>query len=116
MCSGPVGSCSKDFQLAAWLCEVWTHLHRMEGFVAGTHLLAALVERYWDQAWPRIASFVWMNDALSLLLSLHVPLMAIAGREPSTVNLGDWQRVEQLAEDEAGRGAAGARCGRSRAR
>ena len=33
----------------------------------------------------------------------------IAGREPSTVNLGDWQRVEQLAEDEAGRGASALR-------
>ncbi|WP_168790081.1 type VI secretion system protein TssA [Paraburkholderia aromaticivorans] len=114
MCSGALGSCSKDFQLAAWLCEAWTHLHRIEGFVAGTHLLAALVERYWDHAWPRIeegdadariASFVWMNDTFSLLLSLHVPLMAIEGREPSTVNLDDWQRVLQLAEDEAGPGA-----------
>lgn len=98
MCSGALGSRSKDFQLAAWICEAWTHLHRMEGFVAGTHLLAVLVERYRDQAWPRIedgdadtriASFVWMNDAFSLLLSLHVPLMAIEGREPSTVNLDD---------------------------
>ncbi|MFM0057676.1 type VI secretion system protein TssA [Paraburkholderia phytofirmans] len=114
MCSGALGSCSKDLQLAAWLCEAWTHLHRIEGFVAGTHLLAALAERYWDQAWPRIedgdadariASFVWMNDAFSLLLSLHVPLMAIEGREPSTVNLDDWQRVVQLAEEEAGPGA-----------
>ncbi len=116
LCSDALGNRSKDFQLAAWLCEAWTHLHRIDGFVAGTRLLAALVERYWDHAWPqiedvdvdvdaRIAPFVWMNDAFSLTLSLHVPLMTIDGREPAEVNLDDWQRALQLADDDAGTGA-----------
>ncbi|SAL24494.1 ImpA domain-containing protein [Caballeronia udeis] len=116
LCSDALGNRSKDFQLAAWLCEAWTHLHRIDGFVAGTRLLAALVERYWDHAWPRvededddvevrIAPFVWMNDAFSLMLSLHVPLMAIDGREPAEVNLDDWQRVLQLADDDASTGS-----------
>jgi type VI secretion system protein ImpA len=113
LCSDALGNRSKDFQLAAWLCEAWTHLHRIDGFVAGTQLLAALVERYWDHAWPqiedddvdaRIAPFVWMNDAFSLMLSLHVSLMTIDGREPAEVNLDDWQRVLQLADDDAGSG------------
>ena len=113
LCSDALGNRSKDFQLAAWLCEAWTRLHRIDGFVAGTRLLAALVERYWDHAWPqiegddvdaRIAPFVWMNDAFSLMLSLHVPLMTIEGREPSEVNLDDWQRVLQMADDDAGSG------------
>ena len=113
LCSDALGNRSKDFQLAAWLCEAWTRLHRIDGFVAGTRLLAALVERYWDHAWPqiehddvdaRIAPFVWMNDAFSLMLSLHVPLMAIDGREPAEVNLDDWQRVLQMADDDAGSG------------
>jgi type VI secretion system protein ImpA len=113
LCSDALGNRSKDFQLAAWLCEAWTHLHRIDGFIAGTQLLAALVERYWDHAWPqiededvdaRIAPFVWMNDAFSLMLSLHVSLMTIDGREPAEVNLDDWQRVLQLADDDAGSG------------
>jgi type VI secretion system protein ImpA len=113
LCSDALANRSKDFQLAAWLCEAWTRLHRLDGFVAGTRLLAALVERYWDHAWPqiehddvdaRIAPFVWMNDAFSLMLSLHVPLMMIDGREPAEVNLDDWQRVLQLADDDAGSG------------
>lgn len=114
LCGDALGNRSKDFQLAAWLCEAWTHLHRIDGFVAGTRLLAALVERYWDHAWPqiededvdaRIAPFVWMNDAFSLMLSLHVPLMTIDGREPAEINLDDWQRVLQLADDDASTGA-----------
>ncbi|MFL9921717.1 type VI secretion system protein TssA [Paraburkholderia fungorum] len=113
LCSGALGNRSKDFQLAAWLCEAWTHLHRIDGFIAGTQLLAALVERYWDHAWPkiedgdadaRIAPFVWMNDAFSLMLTLHVPLMTIEGREPAEVNLDDWQRVIQLGADDADTG------------
>jgi type VI secretion system protein ImpA len=114
LCSGALGSRSKDFQLAAWLCEAWTHLYRIDGFTAGTQLLAALVERYWDHAWPRIedgdaeariAPFVWMNDAFSLMLTLHVPLMTIEGREPAEVNLDDWQRVIQLGVGAAGSGS-----------
>lgn len=113
LCSGALGHRSKDFQLAAWLCEAWTHLHRIDGFIAGTQLLAALVERYWDHAWPqiedgdadaRIAPFVWMNDAFSLMLALHVPLMTIEGREPAEVNLDDWKRVIQLGVDDVSSG------------
>ncbi|HEY2022383.1 type VI secretion system protein TssA [Paraburkholderia sp.] len=114
LCSDALAHRSKDFQLAAWLCEAWTRLHRVDGFVAGTRLLAALVERYWDDAWPRIedgdtdariAPFVWMSQAFALMLSLHVPLMMIEGREPAEVNLDDWQRVIQLADDDAAGGA-----------
>jgi len=114
LCSDALANRSKDFQLAAWLCEAWTHLHRVDGFIAGTRLLVALVERYWDHAWPqiedgdadaRIAPLAWMNQAFALMLSLHVPLMMIEGREPSEVNLDDWQRVIQLADDDARGGA-----------
>ena len=93
---------SKDFQLAAWLCEAWTHLHGVEGMAAGTRLLTALAQRYWAGAWPaledgdadaRVAPFVWLNDTLPLALTLHVPLLTIDGREPAHVNLEEWQRV-----------------------
>jgi type VI secretion system protein ImpA len=93
---------TKDFQLAAWLCEAWTHLHGIDGFVAGTQLLTGLVERYWDFAYPQIedgdtdaraAPFVWINHTLALVLSLNVPVMVIEAREPSAVSLDEFQRT-----------------------
>jgi type VI secretion system protein ImpA len=93
---------SKDFQLAAWLCEAWANLHGVEGLMTGTRLLTALAERYWSSAWPmletgdadaRAAPFVWLNDTLALVLTLHVPLLVIDEREPAQVNLDEWQRV-----------------------
>jgi type VI secretion system protein ImpA len=93
---------TKDFQLAAWLCEAWTHLYRVEGFIAGTQLLAGLAERYWDAAYPliedgdtdaRVAPFVWVNHTIALVLSLHVPLIVIEEREPSAVSLDEFQRM-----------------------
>ncbi|CAB3780686.1 type VI secretion system protein TssA [Pararobbsia alpina] len=93
---------SKDFQLAAWLCEAWTHLYRVEGFIAGTQLLTGLAERYWDAAYPliddgdadaRVAPFVWINHTLTLVLSLHVPLIVIEEREPPAVSLDEFQRT-----------------------
>ncbi|SDD61751.1 type VI secretion system protein TssA [Paraburkholderia lycopersici] len=93
---------SKDFQLAAWLCEAWANLHGVEGLTAGTRLLTALAERYWSSAWPmleagdadaRVAPFVWLNDTLALVLTLHVPLLVIDEREPAQVNLDEWQRA-----------------------
>ncbi|MEM5345062.1 type VI secretion system protein TssA [Paraburkholderia azotifigens] len=102
---------SKDFQLAAWLCEAWTHQHRIEGFTAGTRLMAMLAEHYWQNAWPaledgdtdaRVAPFVWLNDTIALVLTLHVPLLTIEGREPAHVNLDEWQRVIMEGSDEDG--------------
>lgn len=93
---------SKDFQLAAWLCEAWVHLHGVEGLLTGTRLLSALAERYWSSAWPKLeegdaearaAPFAWLNDALPLVLTLHVPLLVVDEREPAQVNLDEWQRV-----------------------
>ena len=100
--SDALATCSKDFQLAAWLCEAWTHLHGVEGLTHGTRLLTGLAARYWSSAWPmleegdadaRAAPFVWLNDTLPRVLTLHVPLLVIDEREPAQVNLDEWQRV-----------------------
>ncbi|BFG80383.1 type VI secretion system protein TssA [Paraburkholderia terrae] len=102
LCTEALCTRSKDFQLAAWLCEAWTHQNRIEGFIAGTRLLTTLAENYWESAWPaleegdadaRVAPFVWLNDTIALVLTLHVPLLVIEGREPAQVNLDEWQRV-----------------------
>lgn len=93
---------TKDFQLAAWLCEAWTHLYRVDGFVAGTQLLIGLAGRYGDVAYPliqdgdsdaRAAPFVWLNHTLALVLSLHAPLIVIEERDPSAVSLDEFQRT-----------------------
>jgi type VI secretion system protein ImpA len=102
LCSEALRTRSKDFQLAAWLCEAWTHLYRVEGLIAGTQLLTGMAERYWDTAYPliddgdtdaRVAPFVWINHTLALVLSLHVPLIVIEEREPSAVSLDEFQRT-----------------------
>lgn len=102
LCSEALQTRSKDFQLAAWLCEAWIHLHRIDGFAAGTQLMAELADRYWDNAYPkiedgdteaRIAPLVWINSTLAFAMSLHVPLLLVEGREPPTITLDDWKRL-----------------------
>ncbi|WP_233805326.1 type VI secretion system protein TssA [Paraburkholderia sp. HP33-1] len=93
---------SKDFQLAAWLCEAWTHLHRIDGFVAGVEVMTGLVERYWETGWPqlenddaevRAAPFAWFARNIAQVLSLHVPLMEIDLPEMPVFNLEAFQRL-----------------------
>ncbi|WP_175425730.1 type VI secretion system protein TssA [Trinickia violacea] len=93
---------SKDFQLAAWLCEAWTHLHHVDGFVAGVEVMTGLVERYWETAWPqledgdaevRAAPFAWFARTIARVLSLHVPLMEIDLPEMPMFNLEAFQRL-----------------------
>ncbi|MDR5780884.1 type VI secretion system protein TssA [Caballeronia sp. LZ065] len=102
LCSEALATRSKDFQLAAWLCEAWTRMHRVEGLIAGTRLMIALADRYWPHAWPelepgdadaRIAPFAWLNETLPLVLTVHLPLLMIEDREPEYVNLDEWQHV-----------------------
>ncbi|RDU95851.1 type VI secretion system protein TssA [Trinickia dinghuensis] len=101
---------SKDFQLAVWVCEAWTRLYRLEGMMAGLQLLIALVDRFWDRAYPqldgddmeaRAAPFHWISRKLESVLKLHVPLIGLPV-EPGFINLDDWQRVvaASLQEDE----------------
>jgi type VI secretion system protein ImpA len=93
---------TKDFQVAAWLCEAWIHLHQIAGLNAGIALLKGFAERYWDTVHPqiddgdedaRVAPFVWMNENLPLLLNLHVPLLAVADRKQPLVCLADWDKT-----------------------
>lgn len=101
-CVELLGSRSKDFQAAAWLCEAWIRLHQVEGFNAAADLLTGLVERYWDSGHPliedgdddaRVAPFIWMNENLPLALKLHLVLLHLPDRMPSTVSLADWDQA-----------------------
>lgn len=106
---------SKDFQLAAWLVEAWTHLHGLGGFTAGAQLMAGLIERYWDTGYPsladgdtevRAAPFAWMSRTLARVLSLHVPLLAMDLPELPVLNLDTFFRVTAAPAGE-GSGNAG---------
>jgi type VI secretion system protein ImpA len=96
---------SKDFQVAAWLCEAWIHQHQLGGFHAAVRLITGLAEQYWDTAHPqieadddeaRIAPLYWMNENLPRVLLLCVPLMHLPERMPSAVNVFDWDQALAL--------------------
>lgn len=100
-CTELLGQHSKDFQVAAWLCEAWIHLHQMAGFNAAADVLTALVERYWDSAHPqmdgadldaRLAPFLWINENLPIVLKLHVILLRVPDCLPAAASLADWEQ------------------------
>ncbi|MBX3654092.1 MAG: type VI secretion system protein TssA [Ramlibacter sp.] len=101
-CSALLAARSKDFQLAAWLCEAWVHQHGIDGFVAAVEVLNGLVDQFWEDVHPRIeegdadarvAPFVWMNDNLSMVLKLRVPLLMLQDRRPPQFSLAEWEEV-----------------------
>jgi type VI secretion system protein ImpA len=100
-CSALLGQHSKDFQVAAWLCEAWIHLHQVAGFNAAADVLTALVDRYWDTAHPqmdgadldaRLAPFLWINENLPRVLKLHVILLRVPDCVPAAASLADWEQ------------------------
>lgn len=93
---------TKDFQIAAWLCDAWVRLYQMEGLRAGVVLLNGLAGRYWINGWPgiedgdadrRAAPFVWMNTSLPLTVKLSVPLLAAGAQREQPLRLADWERA-----------------------
>ncbi len=93
---------SKDYQVVAWLCDAWTRLHHIEGFIAGVDLLTGLVARFWETAHPQIedgdddaraAPFTWLNENLSLTLMLKVPFIHLPERTPCAISLADWEQI-----------------------
>lgn len=93
---------TKDFQIAAWLCDAWVRLYQMEGLRAGVALIDGLAGRYWMNGWPgiedgeadrRAAPFVWMNTSLPLAVKLNVPLLAAGAQREHALRLADWERA-----------------------
>lgn len=48
-----LGRHSKDLEIAAWLTEASLRLHQFAGLTAGFKLTTALLQRYWDDLYPR---------------------------------------------------------------
>ncbi len=93
---------TKDFQVAAWLCDAWTRTSGLQGLHAGLNLIAGMAERYWTSAWPaiedddadrRVAPFVWMNANLPLTLRLSTLLLRPVLHRETPVTLLDWERA-----------------------
>ncbi len=93
---------SKDFQIAAWLCDAWVRLHQMDGLRAALALVAGLADRHWQQAWPaiedgdtdrRVAPFVWLNTSLPLTLKLNVSLLPAGPLRAEPLKMFDWERA-----------------------
>ncbi|MFT7325275.1 MAG: type VI secretion system protein ImpA [Rhodoferax sp.] len=108
-CTDLLGNRSKDFQVAAWLCDAWTRLYKVEGFIAGVDLLTGLVARYWETAHPQIedgdddaraAPFIWLNENLPLTLMLNLTFIQLPERTPSAISLADWDRTLVLEQQQ----------------
>lgn len=93
---------TKDFQVAAWLCDAWIRTAELKGLCAGLTLIAELAERYWTSGWPaldaddadrRVAPFTWMNAHLPLTLRLNTLLLPSALHRDMPISLFDWERA-----------------------
>jgi len=91
---------TKDFQIAAWLCDAWIRTSQIEGLHIGLELVHRVAEQYWDCAWPeitdndcdrRVAPFVWMNSNLPLTLRLNGVLLPASLYRGQAITLLDWE-------------------------
>lgn len=91
---------TKDFQIAAWLCDAWIRAAQIEGLCIGLTLMHQLAEQYWASAWPpvdehdadrRVAPFIWINTHLPQTLRLHGILLPADPQRLQAVSLLDWQ-------------------------
>jgi type VI secretion system protein ImpA len=98
---------TKDFQIAAWLCDAWIRTSQIEGLHIGLELVHRVAEQYWDCAWPeitdndcdrRVAPFVWMNSNLPLTLRLHGVLLPASLYRSQAITLLDWENAP-IADD-----------------
>lgn len=101
-CTRMLAEDTKDFQVAAWLCDAWTRTSHLDGLCAGLDLITGISERYWTAAWPaleaddadkRVAPFVWMNAHLPLTLRLSVFLLSSTLHREMPMTLLDWERA-----------------------
>jgi type VI secretion system protein ImpA len=89
---------SKDLQLGVWLLEALIHKRGFAGAATGLVVLAALVERFWDDLHPlpdddglesRMAPLAWANAKLSDALR-RVPLTEPTPVDPHRYAMADW--------------------------
>lgn len=93
---------TKDFQVAAWLCDAWIRTAQLNGLCAGMDLIAGIAEHFWADAWPaidtddtdrRVAPFVWLNAHLPLTIRLSILLLPSTMHREMPVMLLDWEQA-----------------------
>lgn len=91
---------SKDFQIAAWLCDAWVRTHSWRGLAPGLQLINGIAERFWRAAWPaldeddaerRLAPFIWMNNNLPRTILCHFVLLPASVQRELALTLLDWE-------------------------
>ncbi len=96
---------SKDLQIAIWLLEAELHLHAYQGLRDGLLIVLALCENFWDTLWPeleendaelRVSPLIWMNEKLSVPLTLKLPLTAPSDPDLRVYNYFDLQQALKL--------------------
>jgi type VI secretion system protein ImpA len=109
ICMEALATRSKDIQIAAWLLEAWLRLYGFSGCRDGLQLLTELSERFWLYLHPqldagdpevRIATFVWINEKLSLQLKM-IPITSPQSEDLVAYSFADWEsacRLEQLSQ------------------
>jgi len=104
LCLEALENRSKDFQLAAWLLEALICLHGHAGFREGLKLMQALVENFWEDAYPqledddlqgRLAPFIWMNEKVALKLKF-VPITSPTSMDSQPYSFADWESANLL--------------------
>ncbi|MBV9506522.1 MAG: type VI secretion system protein TssA [Acidobacteriia bacterium] len=92
---------TKDLQIAAWLLESWLHQQGFDGVRQGLELLRALVESFWEDLHPqikdgeleyRIAPITWINEKLSVQLSL-LPVAIPENHNAPPYCWSDWENA-----------------------
>ncbi|HSU13838.1 type VI secretion system protein TssA [Longimicrobium sp.] len=97
---------SRDLQVAAWLMEAWIRQRGFGGARDAMALMAAMCQAQWESLFPplepddadaRNAPFVWVNEKLSILLTL-VPITA---PETADSERYDWADLQEALRREA---------------
>ncbi|HEX8246122.1 MAG TPA: type VI secretion system protein TssA [Longimicrobium sp.] len=79
LCQEVLEERSRDLQVAAWLMEAWIRLHGFGGARDALEVMVAMCRAQWEQLFPplepddadaRNAPFVWINEKLSIALTL----------------------------------------------
>ncbi len=104
LCLEALENRSKDIQVAAWLTEALILTHGYAGFNQGVRLLRALIEKFWDDAYPeiedddlggRLAPIIWLNEKVSLKLKL-IPITMPRSMDSQPYSFADWESANLL--------------------
>jgi type VI secretion system protein ImpA len=104
ICSHLLKEKTKDLQIAVWLLEAWTTMHKFSGFNRGILLLLALCEKFWDDIHPqinpennsfvsRLSPFYFFSEKIQEKIVL-IPLVESTDGLSEYYHLSDWMTAQ----------------------